>query len=285
MPDSTPPLVSTEWLAARLGDPAVRVLDASWYLPSQGRDGRAEYLAGHIPGAGFFDLDEASDPGSPLPHMLPDDARFAAIAGALGIGDGATVVVYDGSGANMSAARAWWMFRAYGHEATTLLDGGLGKWKAEGRPLERGEARSGPRSFTARLDRRRVRDGAAVGALDGAAQVVDARAADRFEARAPEPRAGVRSGHVPGSRNVPFTSLVRPDGTLLHPAGLRRRFAEAGVDPARPVVALCGSGVSACAVLHALAVLGGDGTLYDGSWTEWGSSDRPIETGPAREGP
>jgi thiosulfate/3-mercaptopyruvate sulfurtransferase len=185
----------------------------------------------------------------------------------------------------MSAARAWWMFRAYGHDAATLLDGGLGKWKAEGRPLERGERRIAPRRFVARLDRRRVLDAAAVGALGGTAQVVDARAAERFEARAAEPRAGVRAGHIPGSRNVPFTSLVRPDGTLLDPAGLRRRFGEAGVNPARPVVALCGSGVTACAVLHALAVLGHDGALYDGSWTEWGSSDRPVETGPARGGP
>jgi thiosulfate/3-mercaptopyruvate sulfurtransferase len=270
-------LVSTAWLADRVGSPNLRIVDGSWYLPTSGRDARAEYLAGHLPGAVFFDLDAVSDPGSPLPHMLPPARQFAEQMGALGIGDGDDVVVYDGSGANLSAARVWWMFRAFGHGRVAVLDGGLPKWRAEGRPLEAGAvslpaARFTPRAVPAGV----VRDLASVRRVleHREAQVVDMRSAGRFAGTEPEPRPGLRGGHIPGSRNLPYTELVRADGTLLPPDALRQRIASAGVDPARPVVATCGSGVSACALIHALHLLGHEqASLYDGAWAEWGARD------------
>lgn len=268
------PLVDTVWLAAHLGDPRVVVLDASWYLPAAGRDARAEYAAAHIPGARYFDLDAASAADTPLPHMLPTDADFAAVAGRLGVGPDRRVVVYDGSGTNLSAARAWWMFRVFGHSAVSLLDGGLPRWRAEGRTLAVGRVTPKPVSFTARLDRRRVRQQVEVEAAlsGGAVQVVDMRSAGRFTGAEPEPRAGLPSGHMPGAINLPYSSLVRADGTMLSTEELRQRLADAGVDPERPIVATCGSGVSACALLLALDVLGaGNASLYDGSWTEWAS--------------
>lgn len=284
--NAVPPLVSTGWLAARLDDPALRVVDASWYLPAMGRDGRAEYLAGHVPGAVHLDVEAVSDPSVPLPHMLPSDAQLAAAVGGLGVGDQHTVVVYDASGVNLSAPRVWWMFRAYGHSAVTLLDGGLARWRAEGRPLESGERRHPPASFTARLDRSLVRSLDEVRTRPAAVQVLDARAAERFEGSVPEPRPGVRSGHIPGSLNLPFTELLGSDGLLRPPGELRRRLAEAGVDLGRPVVTSCGSGVTACALLHALELVGHrDHALYDGSWTEWGSAATPLEVGPARRSP
>ncbi len=273
------PIVSTAWLADRLGSPGLRVLDASWYLPASGRDARAEYLAGHIPGALFFDLDAASDGASSLPHMLPPADQFARLAGALGIGNDSQVVVYDGSGANLSAARVWWMFRTFGHRAAAVLDGGLVKWKEEGRPLETGEPLVEPARFIARFDRNQVRSLEEVrrALADGSAQVVDLRAAGRFAGTEPEPRP-IPSGHIPGSRNLPYTTLVRADGTLLSREALRRRLAEAGIDPGRPVIATCGSGTSACALLLALDWLGSTGhSLYDGSWTEWASRGMPVE--------
>ena len=276
-----PPLVSTEWLDARLGGPGLRVVDASWHLPGSGRDPGAEYAAGHIPGAVFFDLDAVSDSRSNLPHMLPDAAEFARSMAALGLSDEDDIVVYDDSGVNLSAPRAWWMFRVFGHERVAVLDGGLGKWRREGRPVETGVVKRRPGRFTAQLDARQVRELGAVRANveTGAEQVVDMRSAGRFAGTAPEPRAGLRGGHIPGSFNLPFDELVAPGGTLLPRDELRRRIARAGVDPERPVIATCGSGTSACALIHALHVMGYDrAALYDGAWTEWGGrDDTPVE--------
>jgi thiosulfate/3-mercaptopyruvate sulfurtransferase len=277
-------LVTAASLADRIGSPGLRIVDGSWYLSTSGRDARAEYLASHLPGAVFFDLDAISDPGTPLPHMLPTARQFAEQVGALGIGDGDDVVVYDGSGANLSAGRVWWMFRVFGHERVAVLDGGLPKWRAEGRPLERGAVSLPAARFTARaVPNEAVRDLAAVRRLleVDREQIVDMRSAARFAGNEPEPRPGLRGGHIPGSRNLPYNELVGPDGTLLPPDALRRRIAAAGVDPARPIVATCGSGVSACALIHALHLLGNDQvSLYDGAWAEWGGrGDTPVERG------
>jgi thiosulfate/3-mercaptopyruvate sulfurtransferase len=280
-----PSLVSTEWLEARLGGPGLRVVDGSWYLPGRGRDAAAEYAAGHIPGAVFFDLDASSDPASPLPHMLPDADHFARRMAELGLSDGDDLVVYDGSGVNLSAPRVWWTFRTFGHERAAVLDGGMPRWRREGRPVEAGVVSLPAGRFTARLDRARLRDLAAVRANlgSGAEQVVDMRSAGRFAGAEPEPRAGLRGGHIPGSLNLPFNELVSADGTLLPLSELRHRITLAGVDPARALIATCGSGTSACALIHALHVLGYDqAALYDGAWTEWGGrEDTPVATGPA----
>lgn len=284
-----PPVVSTDWLADRLGQPDLKVVDGSWYLPTSGRDAAAEFAAGHIPGAVFFDVDATSDRRSSLPHMLPPAAEFASRMSALGLDDDATIVVYDGSGVNLSAPRAWWTFRVFGHTRVAVLDGGSAKWRAEERPLERGVPHPAPGRFTARLDPSQVRDLASIRANLSAQreQVVDLRPADRFEGRAPEFRAGVRSGHIPGSRNLPFTELVTPQGTVLDPSAIRAKLAAAGVDLTLPVVAGCGSGTSACSLVLALAVVGHDNVaVYDGSWTEWGGrDDTPVELGPARNAP
>jgi thiosulfate/3-mercaptopyruvate sulfurtransferase len=256
------------------------------HLPTAKRDARAEYLVEHIPGALFFDIDDIADEKSPLPHMLPSSTKFASRMKRMGIGDGMYVVACDSEGL-YSAARVWWMFRAMGHEEVRVLNGGLKKWKAEGRALEDGEPRRrSERHFTARLNAELVRDVADVKRLIGskAAQIVDARAAARFEGSVPEPRAGLRSGHIPGSRNVPFASLLEADGTLKGAPELRAIFAKAGVDAGKSVVASCGSGVTAGVIALALAVLGRpDAAVYDGSWTEWGGNPAlPIETGPPR---
>jgi thiosulfate/3-mercaptopyruvate sulfurtransferase len=276
-----PTVVATDWLAARLGSSGIRVVDGSWYLPGSGRDAAAEYRTGHIPGAVFFDIDAISDQQSPLPHMLPRAADFARDMARLGLNGSDFLVIYDGSGVNLSAGRVWWTFRTFGHERVAVLDGGIGKWRAEQRPIERGVVTLPPGSFTARLDARPVRDLAAIRAniVNRSEQLVDVRSRGRFDGIEPEPRPGLRSGHVPGSINLPFTQLVNPDGTLLPPETLRRRLAEVGIDLSRPVVATCGSGTSACALVLGLHSIGHTLTaVYDGAWAEWGGrADTPVE--------
>lgn len=278
------PLVSAEWLHEHLGEPQLRVLDCTWFLPGDPRDPRAEFEAAHIPGARFFDIDAIADPANPLPHMVPSPEAFAVAVEQLGISDGDTVVAYNG-GELVSAPRAWWMFRLFGHNRVFVLDGGLKAWTAEDRPLEHGPAPGALMGrFTPQLELpllRRLEDVGA--ALDGGAeQVVDARPAVRFRGESPEPRPGVRAGHMPGAVNLPAQALLTPEGTFLPPEALARVFAEAGVDVSRPVVTSCGSGISACTVNLALARLGHWLTaVYDGSWSEWGSrKDTPVVTGP-----
>lgn len=283
-PVPLPAVVSDQWLAERLGTPGLIVLDASWYLPAMARDPQAEYAAGHIPGARFFDLDAASDRDTSLPHMLASEAAFGSYVGNLGIGNDADIVVYDGSGVNLSAARVWWMFRVYGHDRVAVLDGGAKQWQAAGRPFVADVSVVAPREFSARLDRARVcgltQMDAAIG--DASVQIVDMRSAGRFEGRDPEPRPELSSGHMAGARNLPFVELVGPDGRLLQSEALRERISRAGVALDRPIIATCGSGTSACAFLLALEHLGmAPASLYDGSWTQWAGAARPIVKGPA----
>ena len=281
-------LVTTEWLAARLSSPDIIVLDASLHLPTTGRDARTEYQSTHIPGALFFDINALSDRANPLPHMLPSAVQFASTVKKMGIGDGHTIVVYDSEGL-YSAARAWWMFRIMGNSNVRVLDGGLKKWQAESRPLEdMPPPRRTERHFTARFNESLVRSAEEVKQAIGHAsiQIVDARAAARFEGSVPEPRAGLRSGHIPSSTSLPFTGLLRPDGTLKPRADLKTLITAAGLDVTRPVVASCGSGVTACVLALALAEIGyPDTAIYDGSWSEWGARhELPISTGPASTG-
>ena len=276
------PLVSTAWLAEHLEAPDVRIVDASWFMPGSERDPRAEHAAAHIPGAVFFDIDEIADLDNPLPHMLPSPVKFSARVRKLGLGDGARIVVYDSSGV-LGAARVWWTFRAMGHEDVVVLDGGLPRWLAEGRPVDDRLPLHGERHFTARLSSDLVCDLAQMRRnVDGGRfQIVDARPAGRFTGETPEPRAGLRSGHMPGAHNVPVTTLFQTDG-LMKPAGeLAAVFEAAGVDLKRPIVTTCGSGITASVLALALARIGRTRTpVYDGSWTEWGGlADTPVVTG------
>lgn len=276
------PLVSTAWLGERLDAPDVRIVDASWWLPAEARDAKAEYAQVHIPGAVFFDIDEIADESSDLPHMLPSPAKFASRVRKMGLGDGARIVVYDASGVR-SAARVWWTFRAMGHEDVVVLDGGLPKWIAEGRPVTDRVPHPQERHFTARLMSDLVRDYRQMERLIASPreQIVDARPAARFSGATPEPRPGLKSGHMPGAVNLPVSEVIAPDGTLKSAEALSKVFAAAGVDLGKPVVTTCGSGITASVLALALARLGVWRTpVYDGSWTEWGAlPDAPIVTG------
>jgi len=278
-------LVSTEWLAAQLARPQsggsrVRVLDGTWHMPHLERDPRREFEEAHIPGAAFFDVDAIADRTTPLPHMLPSAAQFARQVGELGISNRDLVVVYDVRGV-VSAARVWWTFRAMGHDRVAVLDGGLRKWTAEGRPVETGPPKVAPARFRAHLRRAIVRNLEQVRRNIGTRreQVLDARSRGRFAGTEPEPRAGLRGGHIPGSLNLPYDALYQRDGTMLPPEGLRQAFAASGVNPARPVATTCGSGITASVLALGLHLIGHRKVaVYDGSWTEWaGHPDTPVE--------
>jgi thiosulfate/3-mercaptopyruvate sulfurtransferase len=277
------PLVSTAWLADRLGRIDLRIVDATWFMPDDPRRGIDEFRKGHIPGAVFFDIDAIADHATPLPHMLPKPEAFAKAAGLLGLTRGSGIVVYDGQGL-FSAPRVWWSLRTMGYRDVSVLDGGLPAWVAEGRPIETGSHK--PRSVPAmetRFEPELVRDlgQVRVALADGTAQVIDARPAARFRGEAPEPRPGLRGGHMPGACSLPSVSVLGPDGRMKPRGELAEAFAQAGVDLARPVITTCGSGVSAATLALALAVLGHDrAAVYDGSWTEWGGrDDTPVATG------
>lgn len=284
MTDDPKTLVSTKWLADHLHDPDLRVLDGSWYLPGAGRQPEAEYDAAHIPGARFFDIDDIADHRSDLPHMAPPPEKFMSRMRALGVGDGHQVVVYDGAGL-MSAARVWWTFKLMGHSDVAVLDGGFPKWQAEGRAVEDLPPVIKDRHMSARFQNHLVRDVTQVSqaAKLGLPQIVDARAAPRFRGEADEPRAGLRKGHMPGAKNLPFDGLLKKDQTLADPSALTAAFQSAGIDLNKPVITTCGSGITAAVLALALARIGHDQwSLYDGSWAEWGLFDTlPLATGDA----
>jgi thiosulfate/3-mercaptopyruvate sulfurtransferase len=277
------PLVSTDWLAAELGSPDLVVFDATKYLPNEPQDGRTEFLQAHIPGARYFDIDQVADPDTDLPHMVPSAGRFAKLLGGLGVANSTRVVFYDQKGL-ASAARGWWLMRLFGHDAAAVLDGGLPKWLREERPVETDEpAPAEPAAFRPDFRATRLRG---IGDMlrnvkTSQEQVLDARASGRFTGAIPEPRAGMRSGHIPGALNLPYTDLLHRDGTFRSPADVKARLTEAGIDGDRTVVTSCGSGVTACILTLGLVVAGmPEGAVYDGSWTEWGGrADTPVEVG------
>ncbi len=280
--DDPKTLVSTDWLSAHLKDPDLRILDGTWFMPSDERDAHALYQAAHIPGARFFDIDEISDHSSDLPHMAPSPEKFTSRLRAMGVGDGHQVVVYDQHGL-MSAARVWWLFRLMGKDSIAVLDGGFPKWQAEGRAIEDLPPVVRDRHMTVRVQNQMVKDVTQVSAASklGDYEILDARAAARFRGEAPEPRKGLRSGHIPGSKSVPFTALLNDGGTMKSVDDLRAVFAAAGVDMSRPVITSCGSGITASVINLALERIGkSDHALYDGSWAEWGASPTvPVATG------
>lgn len=281
MAEDSPFTVDADWLQTRLGEPGLTIIDASWYLPAQKRDARAEYDAAHIPGARFLDQDAVSDPDSPLPHTLPSQRHFAQYVGAMGISADDTIVVYDGPGF-FSAPRAWWMFRVMGVFQVYILDGGFDGWKAAGRPVTAEPTKIAPNVFHADFDAGRVASLADMRRIvdTGESQIADARGPGRFTGSEPEPRAGIRSGHMPGARNLPYSALSE-NGELLSKDRLRKVIEDAGIDLSKPVITSCGSGVTAAVVTLALETLGHtDNRLYDGSWAEWGGlSDTPVVTG------
>lgn len=287
MQDDPKTLVSTDWLAAHLRDPDLRILDASWYLPDAGRDPRAEYAAAHIPGARFFDIDEISDQRSALPHMAPPTEKFMSRMRAMGVGDGHQVVIYDGAGL-FSAARVWWTFRLMGKTDVAVLDGGFPKWRAEGREIEDLPPVVKDRHMTVSRQNHLVKDVTQVAHSSKLreAEIIDARPAARFRGEAPEPRPGLRPGHIPGAKNVPYPTLLNPDGTMKPVGELRAVLESAGVDLSRPAITTCGSGISACIISLALERIGHrNHSLYDGSWAEWGMyDDLPVEKGTGEKG-
>ncbi|MBN15170.1 MAG: 3-mercaptopyruvate sulfurtransferase [Pelagibacterium sp.] len=275
--------VTTQWLADHLDDPDIQVIDASWHMPNSGRNAHAEYVAGHVPGAIFFDLDKNADIASGLPHMLPDAETFSAMAGALGIASDKTLVVYDEAGL-FSAPRAWWTFTVMGARDVKILEGGGPRWRAENRPLDTGDSVAPPATFDAKRDDDAVASFQEVlAASQSGQQILDARGAARFAGDTPEPRAGLKSGHIPHSRNLPFDTLIA-DGTLKPRDELEAAIRAAGIDPQKPVITSCGSGVTAAVLALALDTIGAEKVaLYDGSWTEWGGRyDAPVQTGPAQ---